>query len=875
MRYKYIDKILLKHDFIKCKKKIFLLYFSYILGYTFIFFINNKTLHFEHWIFLVSMVYFINLIVILPLSEFSKKIKIWGFFLLISFFFKISLEGIEIIERILKNTSNLIINSYFGIFIFFSILYCISRASTEITNKIKRKEKLYPERKEDRRAIYNFLTVEDKFNILGIDENFGEGKSFVVNKALEMLEDSKFEVIKIRCLLPEKEEIYPYIIKQLNRVLIKNLIFTGHLEKLRNSFIKSVDGRYLGGFFNLFIRETSIDDIENFKQAIFKLNKKIILIFEDFDRNSSCEKIEKLFSFIADFSENNIKSLVLYSSKNLISIDKKYNRNYVEKYIPFTISLTQLSFRRILEREIIDREIKGLDKEDFYFLISIFEGDKNIILRDYDRNIKELKFVLDFQSLTSLNMISHINWTPRNIKNFVKETKIYINKGLKIEKRIIIAFTFLKTLFYEDFYMKIDESFSFEKTFPINLKLLKDNIDITLEDLDILNRLVLKMKSIHSIQMIEFIDIGKTRIFFNDRFKHDTRHINNYLKKLNLPILEIYSTEEIRNCLDIIEKILLENRKKIADDNYTINNILIYSLFNYFSLLRNDENKVMENNEKIVNAIKKLKSLGKIEYLSSQRRYYEKLIDCLKKKDKKEQLDSYNGLIDEYYHCDGSFESVFYFGETFEEKSMLILDVFDDGKNKEKFLELIYYRDNNKITDNYLTTFLKVKIQNIKIADSILNNFLKNNFEITDRDTLNLIRRNINKIIIREECPYPLDDLSNVEFYRNYIDYLKEMVKKDSFHNLRTSIVNKSEVIKANIEKSIKFLNILIELENNSNIKERNNFEISLKYSLPEEIEKIKSLTDEEEKIKKIEEIYINEGKKIEYIQQIYEKVKG
>lgn len=704
---------------------------------------------------------------------------------------------------------------------------------------------------------------------MGIDENFGEGKTFVVNKALEMLEDNKFEVIKIRCLLLEKEEIYPYIIKQLNRVLIKNLIFIGHFEKLKNSFIKSVDGKYLGGFFNLFIRETNIDDIENFKQAIFRLNKKIILIFEDFDRNSSCEKIEKLFSFIDDFSENNIKSLVLYSSDNLKNINKKYNRNYIEKYIPLTRSLTQLSFRRILEQEIT-----GLDKEDFHFLISIFEGDENIILRDYDRNIKELKFLSDFQNLTSLNMVSHINWTPRNIKNFVDEVRMYLDKGLKIEKRIIIAFTFLKNLFYEEFYEKIDESFSFEKTFPVYLKLVKNNIDITLEDLDILNRLILKKNSILSNQKIEFLDIGENRIFFSGRLKDDSRHINSYLKKLNLPILKICNIEGIREGLNNIEKILLEDRKKIVDDNYNINNMLIYSLFNYSLLSRNDKNKVIENNEKIVNAIIKLKSLGKTEYLSSYKRYYEKLIICLKNEDKKEQLDSYNKLIDEYYYNDGSFKGVFYFGETFEEKSMLILDVFDDEENKEKFLELIYHRDSNKITDSYLTAFLKVKIQNIKIADFILNNFLKNNFELKYRDTLNLIRKNINKIIIREECPYSLDTLDNVDFYEQYISYLKAILKKESFHNLRITIVNNSKVIRGSIEKVIEFLNILRNLEKDTNIEKKEDLEFSIKSFLPKELEKIKNLTNEEEKIKEIEKIYINEGKNIEYIQRIYEDVK-
>ena len=323
-----------------------------------------------------------------------------------------------------------------------------------------------------------------------------------------------------------------------------------------------------------------------------------------------------------------------------------------------------------------------------------------------------------------------------------------------------------------------------------------------------------------------------------------------------------------------IEKIILKDRKEVVYNTDSTDNIFIYALFNYFLLLRNDENKVMENNEKIVNAIKKLKSLGKTEYLSSQRRYYEKLIDCLKYEDKKEQLDSYNGLIAEYYHNDGSFENVFYLEKNFEETSISILDIFDDEENKEKFLELIYYRDDNKITDNYLTTFFKVRIQNIQIADFILNDFLKNNFELKYRDTLNLIRKNINKIIIRERCPYLLDDLTNVEFYREYIKYLEGMLKKESLHNRRISIVNKSKIIKDSIEKVIEFLNILIELENNHNIEKKEEFQLSVESYLPEEIEEIKNLTIEEEKIKKIEKIYINEGKNIEYIQRIYENVK-
>ena len=100
------------------------------------------------------------------------------------------------------------------------------------------------------------------------------------------------------------------------------------------------------------------------------------------------------------------------------------------------------------------------------------------------------------------------------------------------------------------------------------------------------------------------------------------------------------------------------------------------------------------------------------------------------------------------------------------------------------------------------------------------------------------------------------------------------MLKKESLHNRRISIVNKSKIIKDSIEKVIEFLNILIELENNHNIEKKEEFQLSVESYLPEEIEEIKNLTIEEEKIKEIEKIYINEGKNIEYIQRIYENVK-
>ena len=104
--------------------------------------------------------------------------------------------------------------------------------------------------------------------------------------------------------------------------------------------------------------------------------------------------------------------------------------------------------------------------------------------------------------------------------------------------------------------------------------------------------------------------------------------------------------------------------------------------------------------------------------------------------------EDYQKLLDEYYFTDGSFEGVFYLGETYEEKVMKILNVLGTLKEEEKFLELTFKRENNKITDNYLKTFFISKIENVRISDFIIRNILEENMEIRDIITINELKKN-------------------------------------------------------------------------------------------------------------------------------------
>ena len=237
-------------------------------------------------------------------------------------------------------------------------------------------KKIFPEREEDIKYILNFIENKDNKNIttLGIDSKFGTGKTFIVEKILERLNTEEYEQIKVRCLFLEKEEVYYYIIEKIKKVLSKNLIFISNLKKFHKSILKIFDNKFLGGLNELLSDSSKTDEIDNLKDIIRKLKKTIVIVFDDIDRTQDIEKIEKILSFISDFSIKNVKILVLFSLDNLKKIDKRFTRDYVEKYIPLVREITKISFVNLLKSEIGERK---LNEEDFKFLY-IFEQKFNL-----------------------------------------------------------------------------------------------------------------------------------------------------------------------------------------------------------------------------------------------------------------------------------------------------------------------------------------------------------------------------------------------------------------------------------------------------------------------------------------------------------------
>lgn len=99
---------------------------------------------------------------------------------------------------------------------------------------------------------------------------------------------------------------------------------------------------------------------------------------------------------------------------------------------------------------------------------------------------------------------------------------------------------------------------------------------------------------------------------------------------------------------------------------------------------------------------------------------------------------------------------------------------------------------------------------------------------------------------------------------------MKELLNEESDYK---KLLSKSKIIKSYIERDIKFLEILLELEDNICVIEEPKIKISFQQKNPEYIDSIKKLKLEEEKIKRLEELY-EKGVNLNEISRIYNEIK-
>lgn len=451
---------------------------------------------------------------------------------------------------------------------------CVCNAVQRYESPMQRT--LFQERRDDIKRLEQYIEI---FDTIGIQGNWGSGKTYLVDEFIKMSKN-KYEVIKIETLTCNLDTIESYIFKQLENVLWRNGIYPSYSRQIQNLLEDNSLSRKLQSV--LFKGSSDrMTVFQGFCQDITKLQKTILLVCEDIDRISEnyVDQIARILDISAKLSGNNVKVLYEYDQKKMTTLG--FQKDYMEKYIPYVINLTNIPFMKMICQALEEETILngGLCEDDFRFLtLHIF----------VDHFLSEL-FEIRSDLFLQLNGIE-----PRKIKEFVSEVNLAMKNAeyaVKENKKVTIVFYYIKIFMWEffdelSFFDDLQEEVMFEKKVNENGILKSYYYDI----MELTNLLIHEKIAIEEVR----------QMFVSGKNEKEDEYITCNRNKLGILLLLGFNFKSLKDMYD----------KKIAKKTrYRRNPILDEDL--------NDVHKI-ERNSKINSLIKNLYMNGKSEYTDSE-----------------------------------------------------------------------------------------------------------------------------------------------------------------------------------------------------------------------------------------------------------------
>lgn len=303
---------------------------------------------------------------------------------------------------------------------------------------------LFCERKYDRERLLEYLK---EFSIVGVNGAWGSGKSFLVDH----IEDDTYMIVKIDLLACNVDDIQAVLLNELDKVLKDAGIFSPFSPKLKKLLQQE---RVLQNLSQIFVRDdiSYSDAITGFRDSLSQVKQTLIIVYEDLDRIEKPEVIQRIMGISEKMVGKKIKVLYQFDEQNLQK--KGFDRIYLEKYIPFTLNLTEIPFARILDYLFAKENQKNLsvDRADFNFLCLPINTP----------------FAFCGKSRGATISLKLPNVTIRRTEHFLKEINTFLKKDSVYEKnkREVILFFLLKHFYYELYQMLVPgqsliESFQF------------------------------------------------------------------------------------------------------------------------------------------------------------------------------------------------------------------------------------------------------------------------------------------------------------------------------------------------------------------------------------------------------------------------------
>lgn len=762
----------------------------------------------QYYLFMFSMwiLLFIN-------YNMKKNLKIFDLFIIVSLGNFSSYVLIKILDNKGFNKNILWIICFLSIISIISNIFYSNKK--EVLNE---SENLFFKRKRDLERLSNYL---DMFDIVGINAMWGAGKSFLVDKLKENIKE-EYEIIEIDILACNFNELQLILIKEIEKVMYRNKIVSKYSNKLKDFL---ANGTIISRFKNLIFTTTNSfsETIKEFQNELNKIDKKIVIIYEDIDRISDEGVIKNIFALSEKLSNENIKIIYQYHEEKLKELG--FSPIYLEKYIQFKMNLTEINFFEILalvfQENNFDKNIIQLD--DFNFLKEYSQKNRNNSLEKELGINKTMYFKLS-------------NISIRRVKNFLKE----LNGILKYEeyenhKETVISFFILKHFISTEYEkLNIEEGLLETFKFKVNSKsyTITELINIYKSDElgGIDNDFINKVFSDEENKNIEqnLMNYCILKLFdYNCDINNQINNEGNVEKRLKLIVEESIDLLEARN--DNVKKdqliwnLLANGKSKYTDYEY-VGNEFIEDVLNQPEDKRDIayekfkdrlfKEDLTRDNETIFKLgvprfIELFKSFRVLNVTSKKQislidfYFRNKEIDVISKE--LIQNMNYCGLKTnkEYIHILNKISKLNVIGNlNFEDCFAKFLKKFIGALSRQGYINTInYYMINNekiieKDNDEVIKE-LRIIIEKInKLKDEIIANF---EFEELEYD-LNVIIKFLNKMIvlinyenkfIDEKRSFFNTEMKSIHMNQKEFDRLKNIEDKDDFREeLRKSYLN-------------------------------------------------------------------------------------
>jgi len=313
--------------------------------------------------------------------------------------------------------------------------YTVSKKEDNHAIDNKSKE-IFPCRLDDYTRVYQYL---NDTNIIGINGAWGTGKSYLIEYLKQQDEiKTEYEVITIDLLACNLDEIGSVLLNELEKILNQHKVFSQHSKRLKKLLASEGMGQHIKHIFWSDDESLQAGAFSGLKEDLKKIDKKVMIIYEDIDRITSTDTVKKIFAISEKLSGERLKIVYQYDDKNMEELNLR--RDYLEKYIPYIVNITPISFFEIVK-----------------LLWAELEMDKSSITIE---EIRELQFPIHMdpqvQNILGLNMSLEYTWPDVSIRKarvYLRELKLLLAEkeefNDKENRKIVLRFLFVKHFLYE------------------------------------------------------------------------------------------------------------------------------------------------------------------------------------------------------------------------------------------------------------------------------------------------------------------------------------------------------------------------------------------------------------------------------------------